>query len=534
MSFLSYLAIPINVTDTCSTAVGFNSTCTECLAQKTVYDYVNWILTSLNAQSVLNAQSFANMPEYVVQRVQIEILSLMACAGKDGTYVRAADWPADADAFRIVGGGTAVQATVQIALANAFNIDTSVSISFASSATGTQQLVDGTINFEIRDSPFNPAALVNPKEAARLCMVPVVAAAVVPVYNLVKYQPLVLSREALAGLYLGTVASWADPAIVSLNPDAALPPQAPVRYVIVDDAAATGAPAAFLASVRAFANLSAGALPSPALLPSQQAWPAQATPPAGVVCGNAPCEQLVCAPGSYFSAEANACARCAAGTYSVTEGNLACDLCPAGAYSSLVGAQSCSKCGDAGYQPAAGATACLACPANTRRYGAVPAGAVAPAVAGSALGECLCLPGFWLPAGVNDSAAAGLPCEPCPEGAQCAGFNETAQTIPTTQEGFWGDPAVPSAFFECDVGHCLAGYRCAPGWTGRLCHLPAPGYFVAAGQVWQCGGIRQAALAALMALEVAAWVLCANLACSQYHSLAVDMIMLQVSASPLH
>ena len=534
ISFLSYLAIPINVTDSCSTATTFNSSCTKCLAQKTVYDYVNWVLTSPNAESVLNSQSFASMPEYVVELIGVEILSTMGCAGKDGVHVRASAWPVDMDAFRIVGGGSAVQAAVHNALANAFNIDTSVSISFASAETGTQQLADGTIDFEIRNSPFDPAALAVPAQAARLRMLPVMAAAVVPVYNLFKYQlePLVLSREALAGLYLGTITSWADPAIVSLNPGAALPMQAPVRYVISDDSGATGAPAAFLESIRSFANLSAGALPSPTVPPSQQVWPAQAALPAGVVCGDLPCAQLTCLPGSYYSVESNACARCPAGTYSGTAGSLSCTSCPPGAYSSLVGAQSCSKCSDTGYQPATGSTACLTCPANTRRYGVVPVGAVAPAVVGSDAGECLCLPGFWLPASVNSSTAAGQPCDVCPEGATCAGFDGTAQTIPTSQEGFWGDPAYPSAFFECDVGRCSANYQCYAGWAGRLCGYPAPGNFVAAGEVWSCGAAAQAVVVALTALEVAVWVLSVNLACSQYHSLAVDMIMLQAGPPP--
>ena len=92
-----------------------------------------------------------------------------------------------------------------MALANAFNIDTSVSISFAAFSAAANPLAAGAIHFEFRDAPFDPAAAAGAPAAQEHVMIPVMAAAVVPVYNLEKYVPLTFTRAALSGLFLGTV-----------------------------------------------------------------------------------------------------------------------------------------------------------------------------------------------------------------------------------------------------------------------------------------------------------------------------------------
>jgi hypothetical protein len=93
---------------------------------------------------------------------------------------------------------------------------------------------------------------------------------------------------------------------------------------------------------------------------------------------------------------------------------------------------------------------------------------------------------------------------------------------------FWGDPDNPSAFFECPVGHCLANYSCVEGRAGRYCAQPAPDYYFLAGYVRECGAGTAGIQVVLTLLEVVAWIVIVNFACSQYHSLSVDMMMLQV------
>jgi hypothetical protein len=440
ISFLSYFAIPTKLVDTCATSTTFDPACTRCLRQKTVYDYVSWILTSTDAAEVLHASSMATLPGYVVARIRRELLPSIRCAGADGNFTAASSWPASEQAVRITGGGSSVQGSAQAALANAFNIDTSVSISFLNPDPAANQLATGTIDFESRDSPFDPTLGGGAAVVQEHVMIPVMAAGVVPVYNLERFRPITFTRTALSAIFLGTLTSWSDPALAPAS-GPPLPAEAPVRFVSGSAFAETGVPAAFVRAIRSFANLSAGDDPDPAVPPSQQAWPDQAAYARGEACRDRPCSRQVCAPGSYFDVGANACAECPAGYFAISAGSLACEPCPAGSYAGARGARGCAKCDDVSYQPDAAAAACLPCPANTRRYG-VPTNAELAAAGPNASSartygvrsaECLCLPGFWLPEAVNVSGAGGLACLPCPEGATCAGFADGEQTIPSSK-----------------------------------------------------------------------------------------------------
>jgi hypothetical protein len=118
MSFLSYLVVPSKLKDPCPTSTTFDSGCAVCLRQKTVYDYITWILTDAEAASVLKSNHMATIPAYVVARIKNEILPNIRCAGADGNYTRASAWPAGTQAVSMVGGGDSVQAPAQVAFAN--------------------------------------------------------------------------------------------------------------------------------------------------------------------------------------------------------------------------------------------------------------------------------------------------------------------------------------------------------------------------------------------------------------------------------
>jgi phosphate transport system substrate-binding protein len=57
-------------------------------------------------------------------------------------------------------------------------------------------------------------------------LVPATAGSVVLAYNLENVPGLKLTRAALAGIFLGTITKWNDPAIVAANPDVPLPDRA--------------------------------------------------------------------------------------------------------------------------------------------------------------------------------------------------------------------------------------------------------------------------------------------------------------------
>ncbi len=103
-------------------------------------------------------------------------------------------------------------------------VEPSVAINYqgTGSGGGKKGIIDRTIDFAGSDS-----LLLEQEYTAGgdLQMYPMLAGAVVPVYNITfeNYDPsvdpaLILDRETLAGIYLGSVKDWNDPAILKLNP----------------------------------------------------------------------------------------------------------------------------------------------------------------------------------------------------------------------------------------------------------------------------------------------------------------------------
>src|SRR3984885_8925873 len=90
------------------------------------------------------------------------------------------------------------------------------------SGGGIRQLIDKTVDFGASDGPMNDDQL---KQASvPILHFPTVLGAAVPSYNLPGIQgDLNFTPEALAGIFLGKVATWNDPAIASANPGVKLP-----------------------------------------------------------------------------------------------------------------------------------------------------------------------------------------------------------------------------------------------------------------------------------------------------------------------
>ena len=93
------------------------------------------------------------------------------------------------------------------------------------SGGGKKAIVDGTVDFAGSDSLLKQEEYDAGKD---LQMYPIVASAVVPIYNIawakevaadVKLPALVLDRQTLVDIYNAKITKWNDPAIVALNPD---------------------------------------------------------------------------------------------------------------------------------------------------------------------------------------------------------------------------------------------------------------------------------------------------------------------------
>ena len=59
----------------------------------------------------------------------------------------------------------------------------------------------------------------------------------------------------------------------------------------------------------------------------------------------------------------------------------------------------------------------------------------------------------------------------CPTGAACD--NGTV----ANRDGYWADPNAPDEFRKCVPHRCRADFRCARGYSGRMCARVAADYY---------------------------------------------------------
>jgi phosphate transport system substrate-binding protein len=117
--------------------------------------------------------------------------------------------------------------------------ETGVKINYQSigSGGGIQQVKAGTVDFGASDAALSNQRL---KEMPRAVLhFPTAAGAVVLAYNLdAVSQPLNLTSDIIAGIYLGKVTQWNDKTIAAANPGVALPPS-PILAVHRSDGSGT-------------------------------------------------------------------------------------------------------------------------------------------------------------------------------------------------------------------------------------------------------------------------------------------------------
>ena len=90
------------------------------------------------------------------------------------------------------------------------------------SGAGIQQLTSGTVDFGASDMPMTDAQISKVK--VHTLHFTTVLGAVVPTYNIAGVTAeLKFSGEALAGIYLGDIKKWNDPALMKDNPGVKLP-----------------------------------------------------------------------------------------------------------------------------------------------------------------------------------------------------------------------------------------------------------------------------------------------------------------------
>jgi phosphate transport system substrate-binding protein len=90
------------------------------------------------------------------------------------------------------------------------------------SGGGIRQLVEGTVDFGASDMPMTDEQL-SKVSRYKVLHFPTVLGGIVPTYNVPGAQSLNFSGTTLAGIYLGTIKKWNDPALKKDNPKANLP-----------------------------------------------------------------------------------------------------------------------------------------------------------------------------------------------------------------------------------------------------------------------------------------------------------------------
>jgi len=132
-------------------------------------------------------------------------------------------WNVSAEEIAINGAGATFPYPVYSQWAYKYNKLTGVKLNYQSigSGGGIAQIKAKTVDFGASDAPMKPEDL----DKEDLLQFPMVIGGVVPVVNIPGIAPggLRLSADVLAGIFLGEINQWNNPAIKNINPGLDLP-----------------------------------------------------------------------------------------------------------------------------------------------------------------------------------------------------------------------------------------------------------------------------------------------------------------------
>lgn len=130
--------------------------------------------------------------------------------------------PLPAGSIAINGAGATFPLPVYTEWIYAYQyIDPAVTLNYQGigSGGGKKAIIDNTVDFAGSDSLLKDEEY---QSGVDLQMLPMLAGAVVPIYNIEGITTtVVLDRSTLVGIYKAKITQWNDPAIVALNPDLA-------------------------------------------------------------------------------------------------------------------------------------------------------------------------------------------------------------------------------------------------------------------------------------------------------------------------
>jgi len=202
----------------------------------------------LIAVLVLSACGPAATPQTVVQTQFVEVTST------PGPAAPATVTPLPAGSVQITGSGATFPLPLYTQWTYAYQfVDPAVVINYngVGSGAGKTAIINNTVDFAGSDSLLSDQNYTDGKD---LQMYPMVAGAVVPVYNIafksvptpaagqttIALPALILDRQTLVDIYYAKVTKWNDPKIIALNPGLAdYLPDAAITTVHRSDASGT-------------------------------------------------------------------------------------------------------------------------------------------------------------------------------------------------------------------------------------------------------------------------------------------------------
>ncbi len=158
------------------------------------------------------------------------LVSVVACGGSDtkGTSDSAAASSAPASTSAgvdLTGAGATFPYPIYSKWISDYSAKAGIKINYQAigSGGGIRQLQEGTVDFGASDAPMTDEEMAKAK-GGPILHIPTVLGAVVLTYNIPDLaQPLNLSGEIIADIFLGKITKWNDSRLAALNPGAKLP-----------------------------------------------------------------------------------------------------------------------------------------------------------------------------------------------------------------------------------------------------------------------------------------------------------------------
>jgi len=167
----------------------------------------------------------------------LALLALAACGG-DKTTPAASNAAPESAIITLNGAGATFPLPVYTEWNQMYRTvqpDVTINYQGIGSGGGQKAILDGTVDFAGSDSLLKENQY---EKMPDLQMLPMLAGAVVPIYNIPQIEKLVLDGPTLVAIFDATITNWSDPAIAALNPGVTLPDQ-PITVVHRSDGSGT-------------------------------------------------------------------------------------------------------------------------------------------------------------------------------------------------------------------------------------------------------------------------------------------------------